>query len=148
MDNGQPILNNGQTILKCRVYKSKPDILNFSQSAAFILFLFSNKEIQGTGYPALVGDPLYSTSNLLSKMSSTVYFHFGAKQKNCKNICKCVQDTLVEFCGPYKHPKPKSPKNIRFGDIGNDFLSKISIPKTPLSKITYSKMIEIDQFHA
>ena len=36
MDNGQAILNNGQAILKCRVYKSKPDILNFSQSAAFI----------------------------------------------------------------------------------------------------------------
>lgn len=80
MDNGQGILINGQAILKCRVYKSKPDILNFSQSAAFILFLFSNKEIQGTGYPALVGDPLYSTRSLLSKMSSTVYFHFGAKQ--------------------------------------------------------------------
>ena len=84
-------MDNGQAILKCRVYKSKPDILNFSQSVAIILFLFSNKEIQGTGYPVLVGDPpiLYEY-NLLSKMSSTVYFHFGAKQKNCKNICKCV----------------------------------------------------------
>ena len=50
-------MDNGQAILKCRVYKSKPDILNFSQSVAIILFLFSNKEIQGTGYPALVGDP-------------------------------------------------------------------------------------------
>ena len=82
MDNGQAILNNGQAILKCRVYKSKPDILNFSQSAAFILFLFSNKEIQGTGHPALVGDPLYSTRSLLSKMIfiMIIYFHFGAKQ--------------------------------------------------------------------
>ena len=77
---GRVSLLMGRLSFKCRVYKSKPDILNFSQSAAFILFLFSNKEIQGTGYPALVGDPLYSTRSLLSKMSSTVYFHFGAKQ--------------------------------------------------------------------
>ena len=54
---GRVSLLMGRLSFKCRVYKSKPDILNFSQSAAFILFLFSNKEIQGTGYPALVGDP-------------------------------------------------------------------------------------------
>ena len=71
-------MDNGQAILKCRVYKSKPGILNFSQSAAFILFLFSNKEIQGSGYPALVGDPpiLYAQFTIKNDFYNDYLFSF------------------------------------------------------------------------